>query len=108
MKYGVGDFNCLHQDLYGEHVFPLQLAIVLSESGKDYDGGEMVFVEHRPRQQSRPEVVVPRKGEGVVFAVNQRPTRGARGTYRVAMRHGVSRITRGARYTLGIIFHDAT
>ncbi len=108
LKYGAGDFNCLHQDLYGEHVFPLQLAIVLSEPERDFGGGEMVFVEQRPRQQSRAEVVTPRRGEGVVFAVNQRPVRGVKGPYRVKLRHGVSRITRGERYTLGVIFHDAT
>lgn len=107
LKYGLGDFNCLHQDLYGEHVFPLQLAIVLSEAGRDFDGGEMVFVEQRPRQQSRPEVVSPKRGEGVVFAVNERPVQGSRGSYRVKLRHGVSRITRGERFTLGVIFHDA-
>jgi hypothetical protein len=107
LRYGAGDYNCLHQDLYGEHVFPLQAAILLAEPGRDFDGGELVLTEQRPRRQSRAAVVPLRQGDGVVFAVNQRPVRGARGCYRVAMRHGVSRVRRGSRHTLGMIFHDA-
>jgi uncharacterized protein len=107
LRYGEGDYNCLHQDLYGEHVFPLQVVVLLSEPGRDFDGGEFVLVEQRPRMQSRPLVVPLRHGDAAVFAVNQRPVQGTRGPYRVAMRHGVSRIRRGARSTLGIIFHDA-
>jgi len=108
LRYRAGDYNCLHQDLYGEHVFPLQLAILLSEPGRDFEGGEFVLTEQRPRMQSRVEVVPLRQGDAVVFAVNQRPVRGARGYYRVAMRHGVSRLRAGERHTLGVIFHDAT
>jgi len=108
LKYGEGDYNCLHQDLYGEHVFPLQVAILLSEPARDFGGGEFVLTEQRPRRQSRVEVVPLARGDAVVFPVNKRPVRGARGTYRVTMRHGVSRIRRGERYTLGIIFHDAS
>jgi len=104
LKYGPGDYNCLHQDLYGEHVFPLQVAILLS---RDFEGGEFVFTEQRPRMQSRASVVPLTQGDGVVFAVNQRPVEGARGPYRVTMRHGVSVLRSGERYTLGIIFHDA-
>lgn len=107
LKYGPGDYNCLHQDLYGEHVFPLQLAILLSDPGKDFSGGEFVLTEQRPRRQSRVEVVPLRQGEGVIFPVHHRPTAGTRGTYRVTMRHGVSRLRSGHRMTLGIIFHDA-
>jgi uncharacterized protein len=107
LRYGAGDFNCLHQDLYGSMHFPLQLAVLLSRPGEDFEGGEFVLVEQRPRQQSRAEIVPLRQGDGVVFAVNQRPVQGTRGTYRVAMRHGVSRIRAGNRHTLGIIFHDA-
>ncbi|AOY01936.1 2OG-Fe(II) oxygenase [Jeongeupia sp. USM3] len=107
LQYGAGDYNCLHQDLYGEHVFPLQLAILLSEPGRDFDGGEFVLTEQRPRMQSRAEVVPLRQGDAVVFAVNQRPVQGTRGVYRVAMRHGVSRVRAGTRHTVGIIFHDA-
>jgi hypothetical protein len=107
LKYGAGDYNRLHQDLYGALVFPLQLAIVLSRPGMDFTGGEFVLTEQKPRSQSRAEVVPLQQGEGVIFAVNQRPVRGARGIHRVAMRHGVSRIRSGARYTLGVIFHDA-
>jgi hypothetical protein len=107
LKYGEGDYNCLHQDLYGELVFPVQVAFLLSVPGEDFTGGEFVLTEQRPRMQSRAEVVSLERGEGVVFAVNQRPVRGARGVYRVAMRHGVSRIRSGQRFTLGIIFHDA-
>jgi hypothetical protein len=108
LQYGAGDYNCLHQDLYGVHVFPLQVAFLLSEPGEDFDGGEFVLTEQRPRMQSRVEVVPLRKGDAVVFAVNQRPVRGSRGFYRVAMRHGVSRIRRGHRHTLGVILHDAS
>lgn len=107
LKYGPGDYNCLHQDLYGEHVFPLQVAILLSEPGRDFTGGEFVLTEQRPRMQSRAEVVRLRQGEGVIFAVRTRPVRGTRGTYRVNLRHGVSRIRSGERFTTGIIFHDA-
>ena len=107
LRYGAGDYNCLHQDLYGEHVFPLQVAILLSEPEKDFAGGEFVLTEQRPRMQSRAAVVPLRQGDGVVFAVNQRPAQGTRGTYRVAMRHGVSKLRSGERYALGIIFHDA-
>ena len=108
LDYGTGDYNCLHQDLYGEHVFPLQLAILLSEPGKDFSGGEFVMTEQRPRMQSRPQVLSLKKGDAAIFAVHQRPVEGTRGYYRVNMRHGVSRITAGHRRTLGIIFHDAT
>ncbi|HMR31346.1 MAG TPA: 2OG-Fe(II) oxygenase [Geminicoccaceae bacterium] len=107
LRYGPGDFNCLHQDLYGENVFPLQVAILLSEPGRDFTGGELVLTEQRPRQQSRAEVVPLRQGDAVVFAVSHRPVAGARGSYRVNLRHGVSRLRSGRRHTLGIIFHDA-
>jgi uncharacterized protein len=107
LRYGTGDYNCLHRDLYGELVFPLQTAILLSEPGRDFDGGEFMLVEQRPRQQSRGEVVPLRQGDAVIFAVNQRPARGARGWHRTAMRHGVATVRRGERFTLGIIFHDA-
>jgi uncharacterized protein len=107
LQYAAGDYNCLHQDLYGEHVFPLQLAILLSEPGRDFHGGEFVMTEQRPRMQSRAEVVPLRQGDGVVFAVHNRPVRGTRGVYRVNLRHGVSRIRSGQRHTLGVIFHDA-
>ena len=107
LKYGAGDYNCLHQDLYGAHVFPLQVAILLSEPNRDFTGGEFVLTEQRPRMQSRPIVVPLQKGDGVVFAVSHRPVHGKRGWYRVNLRHGVSRLHSGARYTLGIIFHDA-
>ena len=107
LKYGTNDYNCLHQDLYGEHVFPLQIAVLLSEPEKDFTGGEFVMTEQRPRMQSRPMVVPLRKGDGVVFAVNHRPVQGKKSVYRVNLRHGVSRIRSGSRYTLGIIFHDA-
>ena len=107
LQYGPGDYNCLHQDLYGEQVFPLQVAVLLSEPGRDFSGGEFVLTEQRPRMQSRPEVVPLQQGDAVVFAVNQRPVQGTRGTYRVAMRHGVSRLRSGQRHTLGVIFHDA-
>jgi hypothetical protein len=107
LRYGAGDYNCLHQDLYGDEVFPLQVAVLLSAPGRDFTGGEFVLTEQRPRMQSRAEVVPLGQGDGVVFAVNQRPVRGARGVYRVAMRHGVSRVRIGSRSTLGIIFHDA-
>lgn len=107
LRYREGDYNCLHQDLYGEQVFPLQIAVLLSEPGQDFEGGEFVLTEQRPRQQSRPEVVPLRRGDAVLFAVNQRPVTGTRGIYRVAMRHGVSRLRAGRRHTLGLIFHDA-
>ncbi len=108
LQYGQDDYNCLHQDLYGEHVFPLQVAILLSEPGQDFSGGEFVITEQRPRMQSRPEVVPLTQGDAVIFAVNQRPVQGTRGSYRVKLRHGVSRLRTGNRFTLGIIFHDAT
>jgi uncharacterized protein len=107
LQYGEGDYNCLHQDLYGEHVFPIQVAVLLSEPGRDFVGGEFVLTEQRPRMQSRPEVVSLRQGDAVAFAVHHRPVRGKRGAYRVNMRHGVSRLRSGHRHTLGIIFHDA-
>ena len=107
LQYGPGDYNCLHQDVYGEHVFPLQVAILLSEPGDDFAGGEFVLTEQRPRMQSRAEVVSLRKGEGVIFPVHHRPVEGSRGTYRVTMRHGVSRLHARRRHTVGIIFHDA-
>jgi hypothetical protein len=107
LQYGVGDYNCLHQDLYGEHVFPLQLAILLSDPGVDFIGGEFIMTEQRPRMQSRPMVVPLRQGDGVIFAVHNRPVQGTRGMYRVNLRHGVSRILSGRRHTVGIIFHDA-
>ena len=107
LQYGPGDYNCLHQDLYGEHVFPIQVAVLLSRPGEDFTGGEFVLTEQRPRMQSRPEVVPLAQGDAVVFAVHQRPVQGSRGFYRVNMRHGVSRLRSGQRHTLGIIFHDA-
>jgi uncharacterized protein len=107
LKYGAGDYNRLHQDLYGPLVFPLQLTVLLSDPAGDFDGGEFVLIEQRPRMQSRAEVVPLRQGEAVIFPVHHRPTAGARGFFRQMMRHGVSRIRRGERYTLGIIFHDA-
>lgn len=107
LRYEAGDFNCLHQDVYGELVFPLQVAILLSEPERDFTGGEFVMTEQRPRMQSRAEVVPLRQGDGVVFAVRHRPVRGTRGTYRVNLRHGVSRLRAGRRHTAGIIFHDA-
>jgi uncharacterized protein len=107
LRYGTGDFNCLHQDLYGEEVFPLQVAILLSQPGVDFVGGEFVLTEQRPRMQSRVEVVPLKQGDAVVFAVNNRPMQGTRGVYRVKSRHGVSTLREGHRHTLGIIFHDA-
>jgi hypothetical protein len=107
LQYGPGDYNCLHQDLYGEHVFPLQVAILLSDPQTDFEGGEFVLTEQRPRMQTRTAVVPLHKGDAAVFAVNSRPTKGVRGDYRVALRHGVSVIRRGHRHTLGIILHDA-
>jgi hypothetical protein len=107
LQYGPGDYNCLHQDLYGEHVFPLQVAVLLSEPTADFTGGEFVLTEQRPRMQTRAAVVPLTQGDAVVFAVNSRPVRGTRGDYRVKIRHGVSRIGQGHRHTLGIIFHDA-
>lgn len=108
LQYREGDYNCLHQDLYGEHVFPLQVAVLLSRPGEDFTGGEFVLTEQRPRMQSRVEVVPLRQGDAVIFPVNLRPVNGARGPYRVNMRHGVSRLRSGLRHTLGVIFHDAT
>jgi hypothetical protein len=108
LRYEAGDYNCLHQDLYGEHVFPLQVAVLLSEPGRDFSGGEFVLTEQRPRMQSRAEVVPLRQGDAVAFAVHHRPVQGSRGVYRVNLRHGVSRLRSGRRHTLGIIFHDAT
>ena len=107
LQYGPGDFNCLHQDLYGEHVFPLQVAILLSQPDDDFTGGEFVLTEQRPRMQSRAAVVPLRRGDAVIFAVHHRPVRGTKGTYRVNLRHGVSVVRTGRRHTLGIIFHDA-
>ena len=107
LKYGEGDYNCLHQDVYGEHVFPLQLTILLSRPGTDFSGGEFVLTEQRPRMQSRVEVVPLGQGDGVIFPVRHRPLRGARGAYRVNLRHGVSRVRSGQRHTAGVIFHDA-
>jgi uncharacterized protein len=107
LKYGPGDFNCLHQDLYGAQVFPIQVAVLLSEPGKDFDGGAFVLTQQRPRMQSRVDVVPLRRGDAVAFAVNERPVQGTRGVYRIRMRHGVSEVRRGRRMTLGIIFHDA-
>jgi hypothetical protein len=108
LRYAQGDYNCLHQDVYGEHLFPLQLTVLLSSPGEDFEGGEFVLVEQRPRMQSRAMVVPLRQGDAVVFAVNQRPAQGTRGAYRVTLRHGVSQIRSGHRQTAGIIFHDAT
>lgn len=107
LQYGAGDYNCLHQDLYGDHVFPLQVAILLSQPGEDFTGGEFILTEQRPRMQSRATVVPIGKGHAVIFAVNSRPHRGTRGDYRVKLRHGVSTVRSGRRHTLGIIFHDA-
>ena len=107
LQYGAGDFNALHQDLYGDLAFPIQVAILLSEPGRDFIGGEFVLTEQRPRMQSRVEVVPLRQGDAVAFAVHNRPVQGAKGIYRVNMRHGVSRIRSGRRHTVGIIFHDA-
>jgi hypothetical protein len=107
LQYGPGDYNCLHQDLYGEHVFPLQATVLLSRPGDDFSGGEFVLIEQRPRMQSRAEVVPLARGEAVIFPVHHRPVAGTRGIYRVNMRHGVSRLRAGRRHTLGIIFHDA-
>ena len=107
LQYGEGDYNCLHQDLYGEHVFPLQATVLLSDPGAEFSGGEFVLTEQRPRMQSRAEVVALRQGEVVIFPVHHRPVQGTRGIYRVNMRHGVSRIRAGHRHTLGVIFHDA-
>jgi hypothetical protein len=108
LRYDADDYNCLHQDLYGEHVFPLQVAVLLSQPGRDFTGGEFVLTEQRPRMQSRPEVVSLHQGDAVAFAVHQRPMQGTRGIYRVQLRHGVSRLRSGRRHTLGVIFHDAT
>lgn len=108
LSYQAGDYNCLHQDLYGEHAFPLQAVFLLSDPTRDFDGGEFVLVEQRPRMQSRPRVFSLKQGEALIFAVNHRPVQGTKGVYRTALRHGVSTITRGRRVTAGIIFHDAT
>lgn len=107
LKYGAGDFNCLHQDLYGDLAFPFQVTCFLSQRGRDFDGGEFILAEQRPRRQSRVEVLTPEQGDAVIFAVHYRPVRGARGYYRAHLRHGVSTVHSGERYTLGIIFHDA-
>jgi uncharacterized protein len=107
LSYAAGDYNCLHQDLYGEHVFPLQATVLLSAPGRDFAGGEFVLTEQRPRMQSRVEVVPLAQGDAVLFAVNHRPVQGTRGPYRVTLRHGVSRVASGHRRTLGVIFHDA-
>ncbi len=107
LRYGAGDYNCLHRDLYGEHVFPMQMAVLLSQPGTDFTGGEFVLTEQRPRMQSRVEVVPLQQGDAVIFAVSERPVTGTRGAYRVIHRHGVSRVTRGGRHTLGVILHDA-
>jgi hypothetical protein len=107
LRYGAGDYNCLHRDLYGERVFPLQATILLSRPGRDFEGGEFMLVEQRPRLQSRGEVVPLDEGDAVLFAVNERPVKGTRGWHRTAMRHGVSSLRSGERFTLGIIFHDA-
>jgi hypothetical protein len=108
LQYAAGDYNCLHQDLYGDHVFPIQVTILLSNPRTDFTGGEFVITEQRPRMQSRPEVVPLGQGDAVAFAVHHRPVKGSRGTYRVKLRHGVSRLRSGHRHALGIIFHDAT
>ena len=108
LQYGVGDYNCLHQDLYGEHVFPLQVVLLLSQPGRDFEGGEFVMTEQRPRMQSRPMVLPLRQGDAAVIAVHHRPVQGTRGVYRVNLRHGVSRLRTGHRHTAGIIFHDAS
>ena len=108
LRYEADDYNCLHQDLYGEHVFPLQATVLLSAPGRDFEGGEFVLTEQRPRAQSRAEVVPLHRGDAVIFAVHHRPAQGTRGIYRVTMRHGVSRLRSGMRYTLGVILHDAT
>jgi len=107
LRYGLGGYNCLHQDLYGEVAFPFQLTCVLSRRGADYTGGESVLVEQRPRAQSRADAVVLEQGEALIFATRHRPARGARGTYRVTLRHGVSRVRSGRRFSLGVIFHNA-
>jgi hypothetical protein len=107
LRYGAGDYNCLHRDLYGEHVFPLQMAVLLSAPGADFSGGEFVITEQRPRMQSRVEVVPLEQGDAVLFAVSERPVAGKRGAYRVTHRHGVSRVIHGARFTVGVILHDA-
>jgi hypothetical protein len=107
LQYGEGDFNALHQDLYGEHVFPFQVVFLLSQPGEDFTGGEFVLTEQRPRMQSRAEVVPLRQGDAAIFAVSHRPVQGSRGFYRVNLRHGVSRVRSGHRHTMGIIFHDA-
>jgi hypothetical protein len=108
LKYGAGDYNCLHQDLYGEHIFPLQVAILLSEPDKDFTGGEFVLTEQRPRMQTRASIAPLRQGDALIFAVRQRPVRGAKGDYRVNQRHGVSTLLSGRRFTVGLIFHDAS
>jgi hypothetical protein len=107
LQYKPGDYNCLHQDLYGEHVFPLQVVLLLSQPGRDFEGGEFVMTEQRPRMQSRPMVLPLRQGDAVIFAVHGRPVQGTRGVYRVNLRHGVSRVHSGLRHTAGVIFHDA-
>lgn len=108
LRYRQGDYNCLHQDLYGEQSFPFQVVVLLSRPGRDFTGGELVMTEQRPRMQSRPMVLPLEQGDAAIISVSQRPVRGTRGVYRVNLRHGVSRINQGERHTLGIIFHDAT
>src|SRR5204863_9911572 len=107
LHYEAGGYNCLHQDLYGEVAFPLQLVVMLGQQGRDWEGGEFVLVENVPRAQSRAEVVTADQGHGIIFTTRYRPVRGTKGNYRVSLRHGVSRVRRGTRYTLGIIYHDA-
>ena len=107
LQYGAGDYNCLHQDLYGEHVFPLQVIVLLSAPGRDFEGGELVLTEQRPRMQSRPSVLPLACGDAAIIAVHHRPVQGTRGVYKVNLRHGVSKIRSGQRQTLGVIFHDA-
>ena len=107
LRYGAGDYNCLHQDLYGELVFPLQVVVLLSQPGQDFDGGELVLTEQRPRMQSRVQVLQLQQGDAAIITVRERPVQGARGSYRVQHRHGVSSVLRGARHTLGVVFHDA-
>jgi hypothetical protein len=108
LEYAPEDYNCLHRDLYGEHVFPIQIAILLDQPGQDFEGGEFVMTEQRPRMQTRAMVLPLRKGDAAIFAVNSRPMKGTRGDYQVRLNHGVSKLYAGKRHTLGVIFHDAT